>query len=179
MSCTAYSAWVALCISLALFPIFAIGASESIERYALFYDTLGIKVDEAHSQQRAHMITSTTAISMRVKAARPPRAFTGPEECTAEASRLCFICPRLRHTTRRIVNKVLNSDYLQWGADVSAVYIIHLVASGYEGDSAFYTYMQTVRDGFGPLLPADCLMLDKKRVPRRDSELGCLWHRLS
>jgi hypothetical protein len=57
---------------------------------------------------------------------------------------------------------------VSWGADEGAVYVIHLVAVGIEGDSAFYTYMKSGRDGFGPLLPADCLLLDKKRVTRRD-----------
>lgn len=57
---------------------------------------------------------------------------------------------------------------VQWGADEGAVYVIHLVAVGIEGDAAFYTYMKSGRDGFGPLLPADCLMLDKKRVTRCD-----------
>jgi hypothetical protein len=56
----------------------------------------------------------------------------------------------------------------QWGADEGAVYVIHLVAVSIEGDTAFYTYMKSGRDGFPPLLPADCLLLDKKRVTRRD-----------
>jgi hypothetical protein len=54
------------------------------------------------------------------------------------------------------------------GTDEGAVYVIHLVAVGIEGDCAFYNYVKSGRDGFGPLLPADCLMLDKKRVTRRD-----------
>jgi hypothetical protein len=57
---------------------------------------------------------------------------------------------------------------VQWASDEHAVYIIHLVAVGIEGDCAFYTYMKSGRDGFGPLLPNDCLLLDKKPVTRRD-----------
>ena len=34
---------------------------------------------------------------------------------------------------------------VQWGADEGAVYVIHLVAVGIEGDAAFYTYMHEVR----------------------------------
>ncbi len=57
---------------------------------------------------------------------------------------------------------------VQFGADEGAVYVIHLVAVTIEGDAEFYQYMKSGRDGFGPLLPRDCILLDKRRVTRRD-----------
>jgi hypothetical protein len=64
--------------------------------------------------------------------------------------------------------KEVRIGLVSWAADENAVYVIHLVAVSIEGDSAFYTYMKSGRDGFGPLLPNDCIFLDKKRVTRRD-----------
>jgi hypothetical protein len=57
---------------------------------------------------------------------------------------------------------------VQWGADEGAEYEINLVATRVDGDNAFYQYLKSGRDGFGPLLPADALVLDAKRVTRRD-----------
>lgn len=57
---------------------------------------------------------------------------------------------------------------LQWGRDEGAVYEINLVAAGADGDVEFYQYLKSNRDGFGPLLPTDCTVLDAKRVTRRD-----------
>ena len=57
---------------------------------------------------------------------------------------------------------------LQWGADEGAIYEINLVAADADGDAAFYQYMKSGRDGFGPLLPTDCVVLDAKKVTRRD-----------
>jgi hypothetical protein len=57
---------------------------------------------------------------------------------------------------------------VQWGADEGAVYEIMLVAANADGDVAFYQYLRANRDGFGPLLPTDCIVLDAKRVTRRD-----------
>ena len=57
---------------------------------------------------------------------------------------------------------------VQWGADEGAVYEIMLVAANADGDVAFYQYLRANRDGFGPLLPTDCLVLDARCVIRRD-----------
>jgi hypothetical protein len=57
---------------------------------------------------------------------------------------------------------------LQWGADEGAVYEINLVVADADGDAEFYQYLKSNRDGFGPLLPTDCAVLDARRVTRRD-----------
>jgi hypothetical protein len=57
---------------------------------------------------------------------------------------------------------------VQWGADEGAEYEINLVAANADGDAAFYQYLKSGRDGFGPLLPTDSIVLDSKRVTRRD-----------
>jgi hypothetical protein len=57
---------------------------------------------------------------------------------------------------------------LQWGSNEGAEYVIHLVAAQADGDAAFYHYLKSGRDGFGPLLPTDSQVLDSKRVTRRD-----------
>ena len=57
---------------------------------------------------------------------------------------------------------------LQWGADENAEYVIMLVAANADGDAAFYNYLKSGRDGFGPLLPSDAVVLDSKRVTRLD-----------
>lgn len=57
---------------------------------------------------------------------------------------------------------------LQQGSDEGAEYVIHLVAADADGDSAFYNYLKSGRDGFGPMLPSDAIVLDSKRVTRRD-----------
>jgi hypothetical protein len=57
---------------------------------------------------------------------------------------------------------------LQWGADEGAVYEIMLVAADADGDAEFHQYLKSNRDGFGPLLPTDCAVLDAKRVMRHD-----------
>jgi hypothetical protein len=57
---------------------------------------------------------------------------------------------------------------LQWGSNEDAEYEIKLVAADADGDSEFYQYLKSGRDGFGPLLPTDSLVLDAKMVTRRD-----------
>ena len=57
---------------------------------------------------------------------------------------------------------------LQWGRDEGAEYEIYLVATRADGDVAFYQYLKSGKDGFGPLLPTDAVVLDAKRVIRRD-----------
>lgn len=57
---------------------------------------------------------------------------------------------------------------LQWGSNEGAEYVIQLVAADADGDSAFYQYLKSGRDGFGPLLPTDSTVLDSRRVTRRD-----------
>lgn len=55
-----------------------------------------------------------------------------------------------------------------WGTNEEAVYEINLVSAGSDGDSEFYQYVKSARDGFGFVLPSDCRILDTKRVIRRD-----------
>jgi hypothetical protein len=57
---------------------------------------------------------------------------------------------------------------LQWGSNEGAEYEIKLVAAAADGDAAFYNYLKSGRDGFGPLLPSDSRVLDARRVTRRD-----------
>lgn len=57
---------------------------------------------------------------------------------------------------------------LQWGSNEGAEYVIQLVAADADGDAAFYQYLKSGRDGFGPLLPTDSTVLDSRRVVRRD-----------
>ena len=55
-----------------------------------------------------------------------------------------------------------------WGTNEDAVYEINLVSAGSDGDTEFYQYVKSARDGFGFVLPSDCRILDTKRVIRRD-----------
>lgn len=57
---------------------------------------------------------------------------------------------------------------VQWESDEGAEYEINLVAANTDGDAAFYNYLKSGRDGFGPMLPSDATVLDTKRVTRRD-----------
>jgi hypothetical protein len=57
---------------------------------------------------------------------------------------------------------------LQQGSDEGAEYVIHLIAVDADGDSALYNYLKSGRDGFGPMLPTDAIVLDSKLVIRRD-----------
>ena len=57
---------------------------------------------------------------------------------------------------------------LQWGSDEDAIYEILFVAADADGDLEFYQYLKANRDGFGPILPTDCLVLDTCPVTRRD-----------
>lgn len=58
--------------------------------------------------------------------------------------------------------------YRLWGTDEGTEYVIHLVAADSDGDFHFYEYLKAARDGFGAVLPTDCLVLYSRRVTRRD-----------
>jgi hypothetical protein len=58
--------------------------------------------------------------------------------------------------------------YVVWGSEEGIAFEITLVAADAEGDAAFYQYLKSGEDGFGPLMPADCEVLDTIRVIRRD-----------
>src|SRR5262249_11557585 len=60
----------------------------------------------------------------------------------------------------------------KWAADEGTVYEILLVAADVDGDSAFHQCLKENRDGFGTLLPTDCVVLDRRRVVRRDIRPG-------
>lgn len=75
---------------------------------------------------------------------------------------------RVRRDSRPEWEEEVRIGLLQWGADEGAVYEILLVAADADGDAAFYQYLKSGRDGFGPMLPTDCTVLDAKRVTRRD-----------
>jgi hypothetical protein len=55
-----------------------------------------------------------------------------------------------------------------WGTDEGTEYVIHLVAADSDGDFHFYEYLKAARDGFGAVLPTDCLVLYSRRVTRCD-----------
>lgn len=57
---------------------------------------------------------------------------------------------------------------LQWVSVEGAKYEILLVAVRADRDAAFYQYLKSGKDGFGPMLPTDSFVLDGKTVIRRD-----------
>ena len=56
----------------------------------------------------------------------------------------------------------------QVGLDEGYAYEIMLVAADAEGEALFHEYLKTGEYGFGKVLPADCTVMDSRRVVRRD-----------